>query len=86
MKLILKDLKPQKRLLKNKKMKKEKIRGIIDYWTRESNFSLGGELTEAIMNVLFEEKEKLIHDHEILINTIVDTKNREIKKLKGRGN
>ena len=43
------------------------------------------ELKSFIRQLLKQEKEKLIHDHEILINTIVDTKNREIKKLKGRG-
>ena len=43
------------------------------------------DIKSFIRQLLKQEKEKLIHDHEILINTIVDTKNREIKKLKGRG-
>ena len=34
--------------------------------------------TALILELLKSEKEKLIHDHEILINTILDTKNEEI--------
>jgi hypothetical protein len=57
------------------KIKEELVRGIAN------TFGGSADLKMAIYDFILAREQSLIHDHEILVNTILEEKNRRIEEL-----